>query len=183
MSPWLCHNSWFLSTIRKRGICPITRSISEQMAPRPTIANTSHHHQLLQAQACHFDHARNAIKSLRGGKLIISSGYEQTQEFGFWPCCLMRGHPSGAARLVSSHPRAWWHLGAMVQNDLAFIPQAPRCTCFRTGNSALHLLWPAPPCPDRWGRLPELIPRPSTSPSSGCPSGRLIQPHWASQDR
>ena len=166
MSPWLCHNSWFLSTIRKRGICLITRPMSEQMAPQPTITNTSHHHQRFQVQTAHSDHARNVINSLCRGKLIISSGCERTHGFGFWPRCLKRGPSRGARGLVGCHLRApdgtrepWfktiWPLSPRSPIAPALVMQR------RTQNLALSsLLWPAWPCPVGWSWAPGAHPAP-----------------------
>lgn len=100
-----------------------------------------HHHQHFQVQTSHSDHARNVIKSLHGDKLIISSGYEQTHECGFWPCCLMRGHPREAGGLVSFHPTAidgTWEPWSKLPWPL--FPQVPHCTCFQQG-STQHRTW------------------------------------------
>lgn len=93
-----------------------------QTPPRP------HPHRHFQDEASHSEHARNVIKALCGYKLIISSGYEQTHGLGFWPCCLMRGHPRGAKGLVSCHLKAlygiWDSWLKMIQ---ASVPQASHC--------------------------------------------------------
>lgn len=152
-----------------------------------------HQHQHFQVQTSHSDHARNVIKSLHGDKLIISSGYEQTHECGFWPCCLMRGHPRGAGGLVSFHPRAiygiWELWSEPIQPSFSRFLTAPAF-----GNAALDtelgsLRFPAASLAVAQmagaGPLeptPHLL-QPSTSLSPGCPSGKLIQLCWASRDR
>lgn len=152
-----------------------------------------HHHQPFQVQTSHSEHARNVIKSLHGDKLIISSGYEQTHECGFWPCCLMRGHPRGAGGLVSFHPRAifgiWESWSKMIWPLFPRLLTAPvfgntaldmeiGFLCFPPASLAVAQMagaGPLEPTPH--------LPHPSTSLSPECPSRKLIKLRWASQDR
>lgn len=152
-----------------------------------------HHHQHFQVQTSHSDHARNVIKSLHGDKLIISSGYEQTHECGFWPCCLMRGHPREAGGLVSFHPTAidgTWEPWSKPPWPL--FPQVPHWG--NKGKAAPDTELGSLRAPAASLAVPQMAragPRepathllqPSTSLSPGCPSRKQIQLCWASRDR
>lgn len=150
-----------------------------------------HHHQRFQVQTSHSDHVRNVIKALCGDKLIISSGNEQTHGFGFWPCCLMRGHPRGAESLSATTPRPFVASGS--HGPKWFWPLCPRfCTAPAFGDTELG--WPCPRSPRASPAMPYVtgvglleltwhLLQPRTSPSTGCPSAKLIWLRWASQDR
>lgn len=129
--------------------------------------STPHHHRHFQDQASHSEHARNVIKALCGYKLIISSGYEQTHGLGFWPCCLMRGHPRGAEELVNCHPKALYGIwDSWFKIILASVAQASHCPW---QGSAAHWRWllPSSSCPATFAHVSG-VGLPGGSPGASC---------------